>query len=52
MKSEDHIHFLSELLHQANELIATIREYCDEVINDDEKITWQRDNNKQENEPF
>lgn len=52
MKSEDHIHFLSDLLHQVNELLTTIREYCDDVVRDDDEKNWQSEGNDQENMPF
>lgn len=52
MKSEDHIHFLSDLLHQVNELLAMIREHCDEILRDDKKEPWQIDKSDQDNVPF
>lgn len=52
MKSEDHIHFLSELLQQINELLAMVQEYCDEIFRDDDEDQYRIDKQKQRNVPF
>lgn len=52
MKSEDHIHFLSDLLQQVNELLALVREYCDEMVRDDEDEQCHFEKNNHKNNPF
>lgn len=52
MNSEDHIHFLSDLLQHVNELTALIREYCDEVMRDEDTEDYQAEMNKHKKLPF
>lgn len=52
MKSEDHIHFLSELLYQVDQLLMLVRNYCDEVIDPDDEDHCHSDGNNNENMPF
>jgi len=52
MKAQQHIHFLSDLLYQLDQLIAMVREYCDEMVETDDeqdRSTKTRDHN---NIPF
>jgi len=52
MKAEQHIHFLSDLLEQINDLRSLIEEYCDEVLwnDDEEQGGWE--GNEHRNVPF
>ena len=52
MKAEDHIHFLSELLYHLDQLLAFVREYCDEVVRNEEEEPCQAGCEKQRNIPF
>lgn len=52
MNSEDHIHFLSELLQQIDELLSMVREYCDEIVRNDNTEHYPPDRNNRENVPF
>lgn len=52
MKSEDHIHFLSELLQQINELLAMVQEYCDEMVGDDDEEQYRIERHNHRTPPF
>jgi len=51
MKSEDYIHFLSELLHVIDELQTLVRDHCREMT-EEEKPYWIDEKNNRENVPF
>ncbi|MEE4242704.1 MAG: hypothetical protein V2I36_14650 [Desulfopila sp.] len=53
MKTDDHIHFLSDLLYQLDQLTALVRDYCDEMITtEDDEYHCQMENEKNNNMPF
>lgn len=52
MNSEEHIHFLSELLYEVNQLLTLVKDYCNEVVQPDDETTWQMNSNDKENIPF
>jgi hypothetical protein len=52
MKSADHIHFLSELLYQVDQLLTLVRDYCDDVVEPDDENTCHSENIDCENMPF
>lgn len=52
MKSEDHIHFLSDLLSVIDELQTLVRDYCREMTEEEEKPYWVREKNNREKVPF
>ena len=52
MKAEQHIHFLSDLLQQINELHTLVEEYCDEVMWSDDEEYGNIDGSEHRNEPF
>lgn len=52
MKSEDQIHFLSELLSVIDELQTLVRDYCREMTEEEEKPYWIRENKNREKVPF
>ena len=52
MKSEDQIHFLSELLQLINQLQSIVRDYCRVLTAEEERNSWSKNDNDFENEPF
>lgn len=52
MKSEDHIHFLSELIYELDQLLAFVRDYCDQIVNSEEEEPWHTNSHEHENMPF
>lgn len=52
MKAEEHIHFLSDLLYQLDQLTALVRDYCDEIVELDDKEAWKTENKNDNNMPF
>ena len=52
MKADEHIHFLSDLLYQLDQLVALVREYCDEMVDPDDEEAWKKENYNDNNLPF
>lgn len=52
MKAEEHIHFLSDLLYQLDQLTALVRDYCDEIVEPDDEEAWKIENKNNNNVPF
>mgnify|MGYP001185536189 CR=1 FL=1 len=52
MKSEEHIHFLSDLLYQLDQLVALVREYCDEIVEPDDGEAGNKESKNENNMPF
>jgi len=52
MKAEEHIHFLSDLLYQLDQLTALVRDYCDEIVELDDEEAWKTENKNDNNMPF
>jgi hypothetical protein len=51
MKPENHIHFLSELLHVIDELQTLVRDHC-RAITEEEKPYWIDEKNNRDKVPF
>lgn len=52
MKAQEHIHFLSDLLYQLDQLAALIQEYFDEIVEPDDEESWKMENKNDNNIPF
>lgn len=52
MKADEHIHFLSDLLYQLDQLTALVRDYCDEMIKTDDDEYHQKESENNNNVPF
>lgn len=52
MKAEEHIHFLSDLLYQLDQLVALVREYCNEIVEPDDEEPWKKETKNNNNVPF
>ncbi|MFV0437033.1 MAG: hypothetical protein ACK5PS_06550 [Desulfopila sp.] len=52
MKSEDQIHFLSELLSVIDALQTLVHDYCREMTEEEEKPYWIKEKNSREKVPF
>lgn len=52
MKSEDQIHFLSELLQLINQLQTIVRDYCRVLTAEEEGSRWSKNTDDFEKEPF
>ena len=52
MKSEDQIHFLSELLQLIDQLQTIVRDYCRVLTAEEDRNHWSKNTNDFKNEPF